>query len=212
MPRALAFVPVAAVLALALAGCAEPAAPTPPAPEPEPKVEGTEEWVRWVLLQDKRWKEIESPLIALGESAFPAYEAILADTDPKNYFTFNRVSIVLGKLQTDRRRFVPVVLRRLSDPDDWARHTAAILLGDIGDGRDAAALVPILSHERLETRYAAAEALAKIGGKPELDAMDAWLKDGRHLRTDNQRRLFQKLRDELEKRVKANPVPRDHTN
>jgi HEAT repeat protein len=208
MPRALACLPVAALLALAFAGCAEPATPTPPAPEPEPKVDVSEQRVRWLLGGEKDWEAI-AYLIGLGESAFPAYEAILADTDPRNCFYFSNVSIIISRLQTDRRRFVPVVLRRMSDPGDWAHHVAAILLGNIGDGRDAAALVPVLSDGREETRYAAAEALAKIGGRPELDA---WLKDGRHLRSDNERQLFQKLRDELEARVKANPVPRDHTN
>jgi hypothetical protein len=61
-------------------------------------------------------------------------------------------------------------------------------------------------------RYVTADALAKIGGKRELEALDACLKPGDNRRDANELQHLKQRRDELEARLKANPVPKHLTN
>src|SRR5262249_19781688 len=190
--------------ALALVGCARPAAPNEPAPEPEiqpapepaaeiPSVETVRELLYLSLggcaLVDTS-REVTA-LRQLGVRAFPAYEVVLADRRSHPNEVTQACRFIM-EIQTDRRRFVPLAVRRLSAADGmisedleiaadergWAywrtrvRWGAVGLLGAIGDERDAAHLVPLLSEEESVLRYAAASALADLGGWPELEAMD----------------------------------------
>ena len=244
---------------LALAGCAEEMPQPPVAAEPVAKRD-------YVSVESVR-KELDWPpgccghvvvwsqayLLDLGERAFPAYDIILADPKSKP----DHVGIVCGiltEVEADRRRFVPLAVRRITEPDagvspealshtlarpqpdswskgqstapaviwEWTRmlidtreavrESAIELLGAIGDERDANVLVPLLSNERVAIRYAAAEALAKIGGWPELEAMNACLKAGNVQRDANELQHFKERRDKLAVRVKANPIPKYLTN
>jgi hypothetical protein len=246
-----------------VAGCAEsssaPEPARPPtkkhtAPEAElPSVEkvlgmlpgktcGMQEHEQWV-----------SSMVALGDSAFPAYEAILADPNSRPG-DFMEVCYILSRLTTDRRRFVFVLVQRLSDPDallstevvvrkvmahDMAgptgeqptlfdrvlrsaeavtdarsaiRTSAVQLLGAIGNERDTTSIMPFLSDDDAGVRYATAKSLARIGAQRDLEAMDAWLKNGKHPNDGDYMIHVKKCRDELEKRLKENPLPKGIIN
>jgi len=194
-----------------------------------------------------------SRLARLGERAFPAYDTILADPESEpDHVTM--ACCLIRSVQADRRRFVPIAVRRVTDPGagispealalslarprqyyqprgqttvpavigkcvhmlintrESVRESAIKLLGEIGDDRDANALVPCLSSDRGEVRHAAADSLAKIGGWRELKAMDAVLKLDDPRRDANEVRHFKKCRDALDTRLKANPIPKYLTN
>ena len=58
--------------------------------------------------------------------------------------------------------------------------------------------------------YAAAETLAKIGGKRDMVAMDAFPRTGTAHRKDGKLLMhIKKCRDELENRLNANPIPKN---
>jgi HEAT repeat protein len=105
-----------------------------------------------------------------------------------------------------------------SHPEDrfvaGVRFRALRLLAEIGSEHDTAAVIPLLSDTDSLIRYTASETLAKIGGRRDLEAMDAWLKNGKNPRpkdTDYPLHV-KKCRDELEKRLKDNPIPKDIIN
>lgn len=151
-------------------------------------------------------------LMAYGDRVFPTYEQILAD--PKvEPLCAQQVCFMLSLIKTDRRRFVPGVVKRLGDENDVTRWVAVGLLAEIGDERDASAVVTLLSDDDGVVRYSAAETLAAIGGRQELKAMDEWLRSGAaHRRDGDFLRHVKSCRDELGKRLEANPVPRYVTN
>jgi len=181
--------------------------------------------------------EAIADLMALGDGAFPAYEAIIAD--PKSApVEVEQAFEMIGRVKTDRRRFVPLVVKRLSAADGlvlrpdidlrssdretaaarlasaqtYVRTSAIWLLEVIGDERDAAVLVPLLSDDDRSLRRAAAEALAKIDGRRDLAAIDEWLKAGKHSDDEYTRPKVQECRDQLQKRLTANPIPKTLTN
>jgi hypothetical protein len=253
-------------LACAIAGCARSESQTPPAREPESQTAAQSEFpdvasVRALLCLATRKCDIdctepyEAELIKLGDRAFPAYEAILADSksDLDQLTTTYRI---ISKLKVDRRRFIPFATQRFSEPNGlihldkevqvhgspldqqagtqaemshWiqaavlyatnlarvrsdARAAAVYFLGKIGDERDSLPLVPLLSDGSNRVRHAAATTLARIGSKRDLEAMDKWLKDGKHPNDADHMIHVKKCRDELEKRLKENPVPKNIIN
>jgi hypothetical protein len=101
---------------------------------------------------------------------------------------------------------------RITHHRESVLESAIMLLGAIGDDRDASVLVPCLSNDRGEVRHAAADALAKIGGWQELKAMDAVLKVDDPRRDANEVQHLKACRDKLEVRLKANPIPKHLTN
>jgi HEAT repeat protein len=249
-----------ALLACVLNGCAEPAQQAPPAPEPAPRPKpeylGVDE-VKAMLHSATRFcgldrtEAAEAALLEVAERAFPAYEAILADRDSELLYVGQTCNF-LSQIQTERRQFVPLALRRLTEPDAMVSPTAVLhatllenryrwfsdrtdigfleialacrqsaaelrgksrrsamwLLSAIGDERETTAILPFLSDGMANTRYTAADTLAKIGGQRDLDALNACLKGNDPRRDANEMQYFKKRRDELEARMKAHPVPK----
>ena len=268
MRWALKFVP----LALALTGCGhqlesasgdqageKPVSPwtTPQmerAPDPRPAIPSVETVKGMLRSATKicgfdRTEAAEEALIELGEQAFPAYEAILADRNSELLYVWQTCRF-LSLLKTERRQFIPIALRRLKEPDalvspelvlretrsnsysllEWrksiscfelaivihryaaelradSRRSAIRLLSAIGDVREAGAILPFLSDDEAYTRYTAADALARIGSKRELDAFNMCLKGGDPRRDANEMKYLKERRDELESRLKKNPLP-----
>jgi hypothetical protein len=198
----------------------------------------------------RRWYQ---SLFSLGERAFPAYEAILADpqSTPRDVVW---VCVFLHECNLDRRRFAPAVVRRLSDPEalvpaagvvhdvmagsrDWqfgsgiepltfAQHAVAcamelnsarssvraaalLLLADIGRQYHTPIVLPFLSDDSPRVRRCAAGVLAKIGGTLGLDALDVVLKANDPRWDEVEIQHLKKCRDELEKRLKKHPIPKD---
>jgi hypothetical protein len=153
-------------------------------------------------------------LMQLGEQAFPDYLAIL--TDPwSSEGEVGGVREVLSRMQINRRMFIPAVIQRLTAADvivaevadgmsrEYVRRQMIYLLRDIGDERDAWAILPMLNQDDEDVRRVAIESLARIGGQPELEALNTWLA----LQNPNDRMLpyFRGLRDQLEMRLLAQP-------
>jgi HEAT repeats len=199
----------------ALTGCVVQPQPTQPAPEPEPDAAAIHYKVISLMSHgDKHSQDDIDTLVALGDRAFPAYEEILSDPERRyGSMLFARTCILISKVKADRRRFVPILVGRLTDANIGIRHSAVDVLGDIGDERDAGTLLPLLSDDSMTVRSFAAKSLAKIGGKRELEGMNAWLKDGKHPEDGNYSlNIVKKCRDELEQRLKEHPVPKTLMN
>jgi hypothetical protein len=156
-----------------------------------------------------------SKLLPLGASAYPIYEAILADPNSTISELLGLYEL-LGHLGEDRRQFAPFVARRLGDPDElmpcaprWNDGTRCLvrtflieMLADIGNERHAWALLPSMNDNNDENmQFRAVKALAKIGGKRELDALTAWLA----LQNPNQPMVqaMWKIRNEMKARLTA---------
>lgn len=166
-----------------------------------------------LILRGEHFKAADvKPLLEMGERAFPAYEIIIGnpESDPTEVA---RAFGIIGQVKGSRSRFIDSTVARLADSNRGVRTAALGLLGRIGSERDTAPIIALLSDEDLMVRTAAADTLPKIGGKRDLVAMDAWLKTGASHRNDgNHLLLVKKCRDELEKRLKENPIPKDLKN
>lgn len=147
-------------------------------------------------------------LLRRGEALRPAFEAIIADSnsDPVNVSGAFDALVLIKARGPQYSRLAGL---RLSDKSNSIRQSALAYLQHFGGTQDASKVVPFLSDPHYAIRKLAATTLAKIGGKPDLDAMDAWLKDGKHPADGDYMIHVKKCRDELEKRVKANPFPKD---
>jgi HEAT repeat protein len=154
----------------------------------------------------------EFQVIPVGEAAFPGLAAIIADpkSDP---MLVGGCLVVLTQMEGPRGRFVDLAVAKLSD--HGLRRTALVLLAQIGSSRDAPPIAVLLSDpDRAVVREAAA-ALAAIGDRRALVALDIWLMDGNH-RDDgellvivgNHRDALQKRLDEADKKREAAPPPR----
>ena len=243
-----------------LIGCAESARAQAPAAAPAAgeDIPGVQTVTRMIRSATKhcgfdRTEEAEAAVVALGDRAFPAYEAILADPKSDGRLV-RRTFHFIAQVQADRRRFIPLVVRhlapntevnprivesvivnqivyrsavpepatflrmasdcgeRIADENYVTRHYAAKLLGEIGDEREAATLRPLLTDYNGSVRYGAADALAKIGGRRDLDAMNAWLNAADPRKDANEQQYITKRRDELEARLKAHPVGKTSSN
>jgi hypothetical protein len=105
---------------VALVGCAESALAQAPAvaPTAERDIPSVQTMTRMLRSATKhcgfdQTEEAEAAVVALGDRAFPAYEAILAD--PKSDDRLIRSTFrFIARVDADRRRFVPLVVRRLA--------------------------------------------------------------------------------------------------
>lgn len=162
---------------------ASPPAPNPPLPPGTPLPD--EAYVRDLLGRDPsggfggQWT-VRGWLIGHGERLYPAYERILADDRTWLVSAQNVIDNLLA-VGGDRARFADPVAARLWMPSPSLRGSAAMLLGQIGTERQAAALIPLLADTSRYTtpsitvRSLAAEAMAKVGGRRELAALDQFV-------------------------------------
>lgn len=156
-------------------------------------------------------------LRALGESAYADYQFILSD--PKSEWEeIAGTCDIISRLPV-ARQFIPLLTQRLTAPDAlvagdhtlnarrrYIRCSIISTLEDIGDERDAAVLVPLLNEQNRSVRRDAVAALAKIGGRHELEALNTWLTGQNH--DDPYIVRIRKFRDELGLRLLAQPQRR----
>jgi HEAT repeat protein len=136
----------------------------------------------------------------MGEAAFPALEAIIADPKSRSEQVACAL-IVVRDAKGDRRRFVEPTVQRLADSTSDVRRYAVLALAMIGSDRDTAPVVALLSDEDVSVVYAAAKTLAAIGGRRDVVAMDVWLKTGNHREARGLRKDVKECRDALQKRL-----------
>ncbi len=154
------------------------------------------------------WKAIERrrQLAAMGEKAFPTYEAILSDPKATKDNVWKVLSI-LHDVKADRRRFVKYAVARLRDANVSLRNVAVSLMEQIGSVTEAPAVVPLLSDKEYLIVHCAAKTLAAIGSPRELEAMDKWLRGDKPNENPPLRQHVQKCRDELKKRLAETKAP-----
>jgi HEAT repeat protein len=143
-------------------------------------------------------------LVAMGEKAFPTYEAILSgpeETSHDVWAVLTVLSSVLGDGKPKHRRFLTHATSRLTDSDSAMRASALAVLKRVGSPTEASLVVALLSDEERSIIYNAAETLAVIGGPNEVVAMDVWLRGVSHREDIQLREQVQKCRDELKKRL-----------
>lgn len=158
------------------------------------------------MLKAHEFKEERRALIEIGERAFPIYFRILnrKDVDSEEV---SRIFGILAAVKADRSQFLKQAIGGLSSQNTGVRLTATLLLGEIGSARDTAPMVALLSDEEWTVGIAAAKALAKIGDRRALTAMDVWLNSsspGRHRNEQLDKALrkhIAKYRDELKQRL-----------
>ena len=138
-----------------------------------------------------------------ADEALEAYEAVLAD--PKaNQLDIAHVFSALHLLRCGGPRFLKSALGEFSHRDAGVRTAAVKLVGQIGTVAEAPQLVPLLLDREPMVLYAAANALADIGGPRELIAMNRRLSQNKWIDASlNLRQHVEKCRDRLEKRLDA---------
>lgn len=146
-------------------------------------------------------------LLRQGEKAFPAYEAILSDTNSTTDEIFG-VICVLNDIEADRRRFIKYVIPRLTDARSGTRHNAVCLLEKIGSTAETSPLIALLSDKHSETVCVTAEVIAAIGGPNDLVAMDVWLRGIAYLDKVDIRVAVKHHRGKLKKRLDEDKDPR----
>lgn len=143
-------------------------------------------------------------------AAFPLYARILDDPKEDSYIV-EQTLWVLSKVNADRSRFLERAVAKLADAHPGVRLTAVELLAQIGSEQDAAPVVALLADEKWEVPFAAAKALAAIGDRRTLAAMDVWLNSGLHRANvaeyEAQRKHVAKCRDELKQRLEKAKKP-----
>jgi HEAT repeat protein len=110
-----------------------------------------------------------------GDSLFPVYLAIL-EGPPLNRRQREALFHVLISVKGDREPFLKHATQALGDQDEKVRTLALNLLEQIGTAREAPLVLPLLSDPGLTVPYAAAKALAAIGGPAEAAGMETWLR------------------------------------
>jgi HEAT repeat protein len=149
----------------------------------------------------------EMTIVRWGARAFSAYEELLADP-ATDVWDVVGVCDALHMVNADRRRFIPLLVQRLAAPDALVRpgvtcdfgkeldaeaahhirrcvREAAIeLLAVIGSERETPFIRPYLYDDDFAVQYAVLRALERIGGKADLDAVNAWLCDPRPRRPE----------------------------
>jgi hypothetical protein len=169
----------------------------------------------------------ERTILRWGARAFPAYEAILADS-ASDVVDVEGVCIAIHQLKLERRRFIPLLVNRLTAPDalvqagstqDWdveidernatyirnaVRSAAIELLGEIGSEQETVHVRQYLYNDDYGIQYAVLSALTKLGGQRDLDAVNAWLCNPWPIRPEVFIRRVKQCRDKIEVRLKAN--------
>jgi HEAT repeat protein len=171
----------------------------PSKPPREPEV--TPEWLRRSsLASDSPEGAALRYLYQAGERAFPACEVILADPTSNPRLVVQILTNLL-EVKADRSRFLPVLRKRLTDPEPGVRLWTIALVGQVGTRDDLPPLVAFLACDHKMTVKMAASAVAHLGGEAALTALDVWLLTG-HLREDQDiRQHVTKRRDELKERL-----------
>ena len=85
-------------------------------------------------------------------------------------------AILLGSCGECGRRAVPLLVRRLGDPDEWMRRAAAEALGELKDPRAVEPLMTMLKDSSSAVRCFAARALGNIGDPRAVEPLIALLK------------------------------------
>ena len=156
------------------------------------------------LVRHLQAKEGYQKLVDLGSRAFDAYQVILADESVSAH-ELSRIFSVLARVEADRKPFLEHAVRSLVHTDRTVRLCAVNLVGKIGGPAETAPLVALLSDGHTVAThtipYAAATALAAIGGPREVVAMEAWLLGGSHPDDKPLREHVKKCRDELTARL-----------
>ncbi|MGB7160942.1 MAG: HEAT repeat domain-containing protein [Tepidisphaeraceae bacterium] len=117
-------------------------------------------------------------LIELGATAFPTYRQMLDDPATKPLIAA-RILYTIQRVPGDRSEFLPYAIRGLTA----RRYTLAIgsinFIAEVGGAADAPLLLASVNHPQSEVRYAAANALSKIGTSKEAAWLTVWLeRDG----------------------------------
>src|SRR5262249_49866621 len=144
----------------------------------------------------------------LGEEALSDCEFILADPN-STWEEIEGVCQIARDFKTGRR-FVPLLVQRLAAPDAMLpgdasrdsprkriRESVIYMLRTLGDTCDAWVLIRVLREQQdSDTQSSALAALTKLGGQPELEAVNAWLagQDPGAPRVE----YYRKCRDQLE--------------
>jgi HEAT repeat protein len=174
-----------------------------------PHVENLVEYVRLLthtIDYDERVEREIQQLIQMGDTVFPAYEAIL--TDPNSKPTeIAGVLLLLRRVKADRSCFRKYAVSCLTDTRDAVQLDALHLLEVIGSPAEASPVVAMLSDGDISLVYNAARTLAAIGGPNELVAMDLWLRGESHRDDRKTREHVKKFRDDLKKRLDAKKAP-----
>lgn len=110
-----------------------------------------------------------------GPEVLPVLEKILLD-DTTESDHICRVLGVIMELKSDRTRFSPAILAKMSDDNYVVRNMSVQLIGDTGDSRFAQQIVIMLSDSDFTVAVQASVALSKIGDINTVRAMDLWLK------------------------------------
>jgi hypothetical protein len=132
-------------------------------------------------------EEAEAAVVTLGDRAFPAYEAILAD--PKSDDRLIRSTFrFIARVDADRRRFVPFVVRHLA-PNTVVNPTLvrSVIVNQLvyrSAALEPATLLRIacdcgseIADENYVTRYHAARLLGEIGDEREAATLRPLLTD-----------------------------------
>jgi HEAT repeat protein len=127
------------------------------------------------LSQVESSKQGQEFFSARGDKLFPVFERILKDKASEPRHIEGALRRITGLPNTDRKRFLEYAVDSLSHSDVLVRFAAIELLAQIGSASDAAPVVALLSDKEWTNGIAAAKALAAIGDKRTLAAMNAWL-------------------------------------
>lgn len=195
-----------ALTLLLLAACQPPPAggppPAPPAPVP---LSPPDEAGILLALQDEH-KLDRGKIAALGgygPAAFPLYHRILDAADDERWPALRTLVIPADpKMAGDRGPFLDRAVAFLAHRDPSVRRTAVELVGAVGGPGDAAPVVGLLWDEDLSTVLPAAKALAAVGDRRTVAAIEVWLKRGNHREDDDLRRRVENFQAELVERLK----------
>jgi HEAT repeat protein len=158
---------------------------------------------------DDEGKTLEERAIQkYGAKLLPPCLEIVSDPKAGPAFVAS-VYYFVRAIPADRKQFLSLAIEHLTHQSEFVRRAAVEFVQEVGSERDTGLIVLLLSDEDDLVRRYARETLAKIGGKRDVVAMTIWLKNGNHRNDGGHVRLVKQARDELEKRLKENPIPKD---
>lgn len=161
------------------------------------------------ILQSSEPSRQFDEIVKLGAVMFPKFETILdspAYHTRAKYMTFK----ALSKMECDTSPFHDRAVAALGDGDSGVRRCAVEFLAKSGGQAECGPLTVLLLDDSTETRYAAAKALAAIGGKREVATFDLILAnaprymtaEGKPMLTEHNLKHLERCRDALKERLK----------
>lgn len=147
-------------------------------------------------------------LFTRAESLRPAFRAILADPNSEPQKVSGTFAILIN-VKIHELAFTELAIRRLTDTNSGVRSESLRYLERFGGLEESSKILPLLCDNDMIVRYLAARVIAKLGVQSDLTTIDAWLKNGKLPQDGEYLIHVKKCRDELEKRLKENPVPKD---